>query len=218
MQKLDVAVMKKFDELGDKAKKVSASQQVTDVAAVVDSRLFQEWATGVLSLFQKVFGEKSVHYRNFQAVHDKIINLAYQESFDTCRAIFQAAREEYEKGELCDIRMYLEQGVLDYLAGSTLDYLRRNDKETACILAGVLLENALKLLCARKGIPAGSLEQMTDALYQAGSYQVGTQQRIKDWNCMKEDFVNGYGEKYRAIDVEEMLRGVNRFISRELPA
>jgi len=218
MQKLDAVILKKFDELSEKAKRVNASQQVTDVAAVVDSGLFQEWATGVLSLFQKVFGEKSVHYRNFQAVHAKIINLAYQESFDTCHAIFQAAREEYQQGELCEIRKYLAHGVLDFLAERTFDYLRLNEKETACILAGVLLEQALRLLCSEKGLPAGSMDQMTEGLYRAGTYQVGTQQRIKDWNCMKEDFQRGYGEKYRLIDVEEMLRGVSRFISRELQA
>ena len=218
MQKLDVAIMKKFEELAEKGKKVNTSQQVTDVAAVVDSRKFQDWATASLALLQKVFGEKSPYYRNFQAIHAKIINIAYKESFDNCRAILQSAREEYEGGGVCDIRLFLDHAVLEHLAASTAVFLKRGEKETACILASVLLENALAHLCARRGIPAGPLGQMNDALYQAGAYLVGTQQRIKDWCCMKEDFIQCYGEKYRTADVDDMLRGVKRFIAKELDA
>jgi hypothetical protein len=216
MQKLDSMITKKFEELAEKGKKVNASQQVTDVAAVVDSKKFQDWANSALVLLQKVFGEKSVYYRNFQAIYSKIINIPYKESFDNCRAILQSAREEYEKGGLSEIKLFLDQAVLEYLAESTADFLRRGEKETACILATVLLESALRHLCNKKGIPAESLEQMNDALYRAGVYLVGTQQRIKDWCCMKEDFVRCEGDKYRTADVDEMLRGVKRFIAKEL--
>jgi hypothetical protein len=216
MQKLESMISKKFDELAEKAKKVNASQQVTDVAAVVDSKKFQDWANSALVLLQKVFGEKSVYYRNFQAIYSKIINIPYKESFDNCRAILQSAREEYEGGGLSEIKLFLDHAVLEYLAESTANYLRRGEKETACILASVLLESALQHLSRRKGIPAESMEQMNEALYRAGVYQVGTQQRIKDWCYMKEDFVRGDGEKYRTADVDDMLRGVKRFIAKEL--
>ena len=216
MQKLDTTIMNKFDELAEKGKLVSASQQVTDIASVVDSGKFQEWATASLSLLQRVFGEKSPFYLTFRGIHSKIINIAYQESFDNCRAILQSAREEYQGGGLCDLRLFLDYAVLEYLAASTADFLRRGEKETACILAAVLLENALRHLCARKGVAPGPPEQMNDALYKAGAYLVGTQQRIKDWSCMKEDFIQGYGEKYRAAEVDDMLRGVMRFIGKEL--
>lgn len=216
MLKLDVVIMEKFQELADKAKKVNASQQITDVAAYVDSKKFQEWATLSLALLQRVYGEQSSYYRNFQAIYSKIINITYKESFDNCRAILQAAREEYEGGGLSEIKMYLDHAVLEYLSESTSDFLRRGEKQTACILASVLLENALKQLCKRKELAEGSLEQMNEALYQAGAYLVGTQQRIKDWCYMKEDFINCLGERYSTSEVDEMLRGVKRFIAKEL--
>ena len=216
MLKLDTVITKKFEELADKGKKVNASQQVTDVAAFVDSKKFQDWATAALNLLQKVFGEKSTYYRNFQAIYSKIINIAYQESFDNCRAILQAAREEYESGGLTEIKLYLNHAVLEHLSETTAEYLRRGEKEAACILASVLLEQALQSLCSRKGISAGAVDQMNEALYQAKAYQVGTQQRIKDWCYMKEDFIKCHGDKYRPADVDDMLRGVQRFIAKEL--
>ncbi|HBG04717.1 MAG: hypothetical protein A2075_12355 [Geobacteraceae bacterium GWC2_58_44] len=216
MLKLDTMIVKKFDELAEKAKKVNASQQVTDVAAFVDSKKFQDWATAALSLLQKVFGEKSLYYRNFSAIYSKIINIAYKESFDNCRAILQAAREEYEGGGLSEVKLFLDHAVLEFLAAKTAELLRRGEKEAACIMAYVLLEQALQHLCSRKGIAQGSVELMNDALYQAKAYQVGTQQRIKDWGYMKEDFIQCHGEKYRTADVDDMLRGVQRFIAKEL--
>lgn len=216
MLKLDATIQKKFEELADKAKKVNSSQQVTDVAAFVDSKKFQEWATAALNLLQKVFGEKSLYYLNFQAIYSKIINIAYKESFDNCRAIFQAAREEYESGGLSEIKLFLDHAVLEHLAASTGEYLRRGEKETACILAFVLLERAMRHLCQRKGIPEGSVEEMNEALYQAKAYLVGTQQRVKDWCYMKQDFVQGKGDKYKTAEVDDMLRGVQRLIAKEL--
>jgi hypothetical protein len=216
MQKLDATILKKFDELADKAKKVNTSQQVTDIAVIVDSKKFQDWATGSLALLQKVFGEKSAYYTNFQTIYSKIINIPYKESFDKCRAILQSAREEFEGASLSEIRRFLDHAVLEHLAKSTTEYLRRGDKQTACILAVVLLENALQYLCTRRGVAQGSLEEMNEALYKAGAYQVGTQQRIKDWGYMKEDFIKCEGEKYRVAEVDDMLRGVQRFIAKEL--
>ena len=216
MLKLDSMIVRKFDELAEKAKKVNASQQVTDVAAFVDSKKFQDWATSALSLLQKVFGEKSIYYRNFQAIYSKIINIAYKESFDNCRSVLQAAREEYEGGGLSEIKLFLDHAVLEYLATRTSELLRRGEKEAACILASVLLEQALKYLCGKNAINEESLHGMNDALYQSKKYQVGTHQRIKDWCYMKEDFIKCQGDRYRTAEVDEMLRGIQRFITKEL--
>lgn len=216
MLKLDSMIVRKFDELADKAKKVNSSQLITDIAATVDSKKFQEWATAASSLLQQVFGENSSYYRNFQAVHSKILNIVYKENFDNCRAILQSARDEYEAGGFTEVKLFLDHAVLEYLAEKTAEFLRRGEKETACIMASVLLESALQHLCNRKGLPDGTVEQMNEALYQAKAYQVGTHQRIKDWCYMKEDFITGHGDKYKTAEVDEMLRGVQRFIAKEL--
>lgn len=216
MLKLDYTITRKFDELAEKGKKVNSTQQINDIAAIVDSKLFQEWATSALSLLQQVFGEESAYYRSFQGIYAKIINIAYKENFDNCRAIVQSARDEYEGGGLTEVRLFLDQAVLEYLGGRTSEFLRRGDKITACILASVLLEQALMLICVSRSTPIGSIEQMNEALYAAKAYQVGTYQRIKDWCYMKDDFANGQGDRYGMADVEEMLRAVQKFIAKEM--
>jgi hypothetical protein len=216
MLKLDSMIERKFDELAEKAKKVRSSQQISDIAAIVDSQHFQDWATSALDLLEKVFGEESIYYRNFNAIYSKIINIVYKETFDNCRAILLSAREEYEKGGLTEIRIFLDHAVLDFLASRTSDYLKRSEKEVACLLAYVLLEHAMRHLCGLKGVKQGSVEEMNEALYKAKAYQVGIQQRIKDWCYMKEDFVQCQGDKYQVADLDDMLRGVQKFIAKEL--
>jgi hypothetical protein len=144
------------------------------------------------------------------------MNIVYKETFDNCRAVLQSAREEYEKGGLSEIKVFLDHAVVQFLAGKTSEFLRRGEKETACILASVLLQHALQYLCRRKGIAEGAVEEMNEALYQAKAYQVGTYQRIKDWWYMKEDFISGHGDKYGMGDIDGMLRGVQKFIAKEL--
>ena len=216
MLKLDYTITRKFEELAEKAKKVSSSQLINDIAATVDSKLFQDWANSALSLLQQIFGEESAYHRNFQSIYAKIINITYKESFDNCRAIVQSAREEYERGGLTEIGLFLDHAVLEYLGGRTSDFLKRGDNHTACILASVLLEQALMLICGNNGIATGSTEEMNEALYRAKAYQVGTYQRVKDWCYMKADYICGQGERYRTADVDEMLRGVQRFIAKEI--
>lgn len=181
MLKLDHTVTRKFDELAEKAKKVSSSQLINDIAATVDSKLFQDWANSALSLLQQIFGEESTYYRNVQSIYSKIINITYKKSFDNCRAVVQSARTEYEQSGLTDIRLFLDHAALEYLGGRTSELLKRCDKHTACILASVLLEQTLMLICSNKGMPTGSTEEMNEALYQAKAHQVGTYQRVKDW-------------------------------------
>ncbi|UFS71702.1 hypothetical protein LPW11_05785 [Geomonas sp. RF6] len=216
MKQLDAMVLGRFDELAEKGNAVRATLQVTDIAASVDCKKFQEWATSSLNLLQRVFGENSVHYRNFFGIYSKIINIAYQESFDNCRAIMQAAREDYEAGYKFELQGFLGYAVLEYLSKRSREFMRRGEKETACVLAGVLLESALKELCARNRLPEQSVAQMNETLHRKGIYQVGMRQRITDWCCIWDDMLRCYGDKYRMIDIEEMLRGVERFIDREL--
>ena len=216
MLKLDYTISRKFDELAEKGKKVNSSQQINDIAAIVDAKLFQDWANSALSLLQHVFGEQSAYYRNFQAIYTKIINITYKENFDSCRAIVQSAREEYERGGITEIGLFLDHAVLEHLAGRTTEYLRRGDLATACILASVLLEQALLLICEGKSVPSGSVAEMNEALYREKAYQVGTYQRVKDWCYMKDDFVSGQGARYRTADVDEMLRAVHKFIAKEI--
>lgn len=214
--KLDRMVVKRFEDLAAKAKEVDATVLINDTSAVVDSNKFQEWATEAMNLLQRVFGEESVHYHNFDAIYSKIINIAYLESFSTCKGILKAAQEDYEGGNTFELHDHLHEAVLKYVSNQASELLRSGQKEAACILSVVALESALKELCERAGIPRGSHEEMNKGLYKAGVYTIGTQQRVSDWGCIRDDVLRGLSDQYSISDVDVMLKGIERFMAKHL--
>ena len=214
--KLDRMVIKRFEELAAKAKEVDATVLINDTSAVVDSKKFQEWATEAMNLLQRVFGGDSVHYQNFDAIYSKIINIAYLESFNTCKGILKAAQEDYEGGNTFELHDHLHEAVLKYVSNEALELLRTGQKEAACILSVVALESALKELCDRAGLPVGGHDEMNKGLYKAGVYSIGTQQRVSDWGCIRDDILRGLSDQYSVSDVDVMLRGIERFVARHL--
>lgn len=64
--KLDQVVLKRFEELAEKAEKVDESKRYqTARTEVVSSELFYEWSTSVLSLLERVFGKAGQNERRF---------------------------------------------------------------------------------------------------------------------------------------------------------
>lgn len=214
--KLDRMVIKRFEDLAAKAKEVEATVLINDTSAVVDSNKFQEWATEAMNLLQRVFGAESVHYHNFDAIYSKIINIAYLESFNTCKGILKAAQEDYAGGNTFELHDHLHEAVLKYISGQASELLQSGQKEAACILSVVALESTLKELCERANVPVGSHEEMNKALYKAGAYTIGTQQRVSDWGCIRDDVLRGLTDQYSISDVDVMLKGIERFMVKHL--
>lgn len=213
---LDQMVLKRFDELEARAKEVDRTVQVTDIAAAVDSRKFQEWATAALNLLQRVCGEKSVHFRNFSAIHSKIISIAYKETFDNCRAIVRAARDDYENGYLFELRGMLGEEIIYFLLERAFEFQERGNKDAACILAGVALENSLKHLCKRKGILRGKCEQMNTDLCRGGGYDARVKEEIAGWLALQQHALGGEWDRYGEGSVGGMLDGLERFIKEQV--
>src|SRR4051812_40898451 len=102
---------------------------------------FKKWAISSLSLLQRVFGEQSVHYREFHALFAKFDSGDY--FFEHCRGIFQAAKEDYEGGYLFNVRGLVKAEVFDDTLEQASELLRAGYKDPACVVAGATLETAL---------------------------------------------------------------------------
>lgn len=214
--KLDKVVVKRFDELMAKAKAVEATTMVTDVSATVDSAKYHEWASAAQSLLERVFGEKSAYCRNFQAINSKIIYIAYMEPFENCRGIFKAAKEAYEGGELSELQLLVAAEVFAAFSEQAKQQLKEGCKEAACIVAGVALQTALQHLCARERIHDGKLDIMNADLCKTGIYDVHMQKQITAWGALRNKALQGDWTAYSASDVEEMIKGIDRFIEEHM--
>jgi hypothetical protein len=209
---MDKLIRQRFSELAEKVEMVVSDDGINF------GNLYA-WTTSVLNLLQRVFGENGVHYRNFsqqcKGFEDEEVNNWVQ--FEICKGIFQSAKEDYEGGYLFTVRALITAGILtdDILAQAT-ELLSAGYKDPACVLGGVALETALKELCIRNSIPRAKLDRMNVELCKMGIYNMGMQKQITAWAERRNNAAHGNWNTYTEVDVEELIRGVTRFVAEYL--
>ncbi len=207
--KLDKVVTQRFKELEDKAAKILPTSNDE-----YESKLFHEWATNVLSLLLRVFGENSPQYRNFYE-HYKASSSWYF-YFENCRGIFLAAKEDYESGYLFTVRGLIKSEDSTDILEQASQLIAGGFKDPACVLAGVALEIALKELCLRNKIVQGKIEAMNVELCKLSVFNTGMQKQITAWAHWRNKAAHGQWNEYKETDVEDMIRGVTRFVAEYL--
>jgi len=205
----DKLVVQRFTELEDKAAKILPTPELE-----YNPKLFHEWATNVLSLLHRVFGENSPQYQNFSE-HYKASTYWYS-SFEICRGIFLAAKEDYESGYLFTIRGLIKSEDSTDILEQAFLLIQAGFKDPACVLAGVALEITLKELCLRNNITQGKLETMNVELCKQSIFNTGMQKQITAWAHWRNKAAHGEWGEYKETDVEDMIRGVTRFVAEYL--
>ena len=215
--KADKLIVQRFDQLEQRTEALLVNKKL-DLQADDGTRYynvnyaeFRGWATNALNLLGRVFGEDSVHYKTlFEAVRNCD---GSEEPFITCKALFHAAREDYEGGYLFNVRGLVQAEVSSEVLDQATELLRAGYKDPACVVAGVALETTLKELSTRSGIGHGKLDRMNADLCKAGVYNMGMQKQITAWAERRNRAAHGDWAAYNEADVEDMIRGVTRLIA-----
>ena len=113
-----------------------------------------------MNILQRVFGENSIHYRHFDEVFRRDRESEWASTLDECKAILQAAAEDYKGGYLFNTRGLIQAEVFDSVLEQATELLDLGYKDPACVVAGVAIETTLKELCTRNGIPHNKLDKM----------------------------------------------------------
>lgn len=182
----------------------------------VETPIFKAWATNVLNILQRVFGEDSIHYRHFEEEYCRDENSEWSSTLESCNAILIAAREDYVGGFLFTTRGLIQAEVFDSFLEQANELLSSGYKDPACVVAGVAIEITLKELCTRNGIAHSKLDKMNADLCKAGIYNMGMQKQITAWAERRNSAAHGDWNAYMADDVAEMIRGANRLIAEYL--
>lgn len=209
--KADKLISQRFSELTKKAADVASTREGQGSLSSVNDEKFHEWATGVLSLLQTVFGESRPHYQNFLKIYNSFNG--YFLTFENCRGVFQAAKEDYESGYLFSVRGLIKaEDSTDILEQAT-EILGAGYKDPACVLGGVALEIVLNELCMRNSIPHAKLDTMNVELCKKSVYNMGMQKQVTAWAHWRNKAAHGEWNEYKDTDVEDMIKGVTRFIA-----
>lgn len=194
--KTNPLVSQRFQELGGKADAIGSAMTLDFVGADSGRRYyninaadFSGWATSVLNLLQRVFGEDSIHFQHFS--RDAALVGDSEFNFRGVVAIFKAAREDYHGGYLFNLQSLVKAEVFDDMLEQASALLSAGYKDPACVVTGVALETTLKDLCSGNGIAHAKLDKMNVGLAKKGIYNKGMQKQITAWADRRNSAAHG---------------------------
>jgi hypothetical protein len=218
---LNKVFKQRFDELEAQAMQVEASKRMDysemfGSGEYIDSDLFLNWKVKVRNLLSKVCGEESQHFHQFEKNEDGIAYTTNYTTFKSLKAIFLAAKEDFEGGYLSSVRTLVQAEVFDSELEQAKELLTSGYSTAAAVIAGVVLETALRELCDKEGISHGKLDKMNADLTKAGVYNKLVQKQITALADIRNSAAHGKPNEFTELDVVNMIRDVNQFLANHL--
>lgn len=212
---------KRFEELDVQATEVAkTTAQSRDlnggIDRNVDEAMFLSWRVKVRSLLRTSCGSESDHYATFLEAENYQSWSGNQLVFRQCKAVFDAAREDFEGGYLTSVRSLVQAEVFDTELEQAKELLSAGYFPAAAVIAGVVLETTLRQLCTNHGIPFGKLDKMNADLAKAGQYNTLVQKRITALAAIRNSAAHGDTMAFNDADVKTMIEEIERLVSQWL--
>jgi hypothetical protein len=218
-----VKVLKvRFAELADQLDKLGATRQakhseMSGNYEVVDDELLLNWCVKAKNLISSACGRDSEHYTAFLEAEKPTPWGDSYGAFKRIKAVFAAAREDFEGGYLGKVRNLIQAEIADSELDQARELLRSGYTAASAVVAGVVLETTLRSLCERHEIAVGKLDQMNADLVKVGQYNVLVQKRITALAAVRNSAAHGNSSEFQVADVESMIDEVERFTQESLP-
>jgi hypothetical protein len=221
--------LKRFDELEAEALAILANPEVRTVKSdglwsmedthynITDSGRFHQWQSMWATLVGQIL--PPTHPKSGD-IRQMVSYSASESLLEEMLAILRAAKSDYVGGFFEDLLLLIHTEVAgDYMAQAEL-LLAEGYYVPAAVLAGAVLEDALRKLCDGKDIgtmkPSGerrSINPMNDDLAQAKVYNPAKAHEIRAWADIRNDCAHGDGGKVKPEDVGRMIQGVRAFVA-----
>jgi hypothetical protein len=203
-------ITKRFAELQQGAEMVGIRSN--QLGSFVHSETWQQWATSVLNLFQRAFGEDSVHFRNFSKIYNAFHG--YASEFERARGVFRAARSDYLGGYTFTLETAISGEIFGDFVALAKQALRDGYKDVAAVLSCAALEDALKRYAARQGLAVGDkvMQEVISAL-KASQLVGGAQKTLLDTMPKIRDYaMHANWSKIQPEDVNSVIGFVEQFL------
>lgn len=217
--KLDQRILTRFEELigmGEHVLGTRASRSSGGVLYLgddsVDYELSHQWGTSSLNLIATVFGKESDHYHQFNVLFPSFHDFS---PIKKAMGVLKSAKDEYEHGFLLNAKALLEAEVFDDFLEQAQNHLDSGYHDTAAILAGSTLEDALRKLCSRYKVPLNDrpkIDAMNADLAKKGVYNSLTQKMITYLADIRNKAAHGKRNEFSKEDVQQMIKQVRIFL------
>ncbi|QWR76045.1 DUF4145 domain-containing protein [Candidatus Magnetomonas plexicatena] len=227
---------KRFDELIEEGNKLLSNVQIIEYKndhlnygkqipiVGLNKSEFIEWRTDCHIFLTQLFPEGHVHKEyadNFRRLSNEV------SSVERCVAIIKSLKYNLEQGYLSDLSSQIEAEIAaDYMTHAERlieeGAGRKYNHVPAAVLAGAVLEKALREICI-KNYPSISvfksngdfktLDPLITDLKKAELYNELKAKQLREYADIRNHAAHGRFEEFTVEDVKGMIEGVNRFLS-----
>ena len=205
---------RRFEELSEEYKAVEKTKGLSgsEGELVVDLAVLSKWVVKVEHLLSELCGESSQHFQHFRNSLGPSLGVNAWVRLSVLKAVFEAAKEDYENGYLSSMRSLIQAEVFSTELEQASELLAKGYKAPAAVIAGTVLETALRELCDRNSIFVGKLEKMNADLSKAGAYNLLRQKQITAIAEIRNKAAHGKPSEFTDDDVNSMIGDVERFL------
>lgn len=188
-----------------------------------DGKNFRRWPaadeyfrfrTQAMNLVRRVCGNDSDHYQQLKRLAEEERSGAHSRYIVHCLGVVQAAKLDFDTGLLFDLRALIVADVLGDFVEQAEQLLVASYYVPAASLAGAVLEDTLRKLCDKHGIPVPAstkIDRLNADLAKSNVYDKLIQKRITALADIRNNADHGHFDKFRKEDVEDMIRWIRRF-------
>lgn len=207
---------RRFEELTQQLAAIAAAKRIElgglGSGEWVDGDALLGWTVKARSLISNACGAGSEHYVSFvEAEKPRPYGTNYG-ILKSARAVFLAAREDYEGGYLASIRTLVHAEVFDDELEQAAALLNSGYVSAAAVVAGTVLETSLRHLCQARSLPIGNLNALNAALAKDGCYHLLVQKRITALADIRNNAAHGHSDRFSEADVRDMIAKVSDFL------
>ncbi|WP_440095934.1 HEPN domain-containing protein [Acinetobacter baumannii] len=175
---------------------------------------YVEWKIKIKHLLKLICGNNSIHY-------DAFLNAERYQFYDTNAVVLnrllpviKATYDDLKNGFLITFKQIVQAEVFDSELEQAKSLLESGYKNAAAVIAGVVLETAIKELCLNNGIDIERkrLTQLNDDLAKASVYNKLQQKQITALADIRNNAAHGNYDEFTKEDVERMINDIERFL------
>lgn len=215
------SVLKRTDELlslGQAVRKTVRTSTST-FGEYVDAGMFSQFRTASLSFLKNIFGPDHPYFKEF----DKLEN-PYPSVTSMGIGILNAAKNELQGGWLFTVKGIVSAEIFSDFLEMASYLLSEGYKDPAAVMVGSVLEEHLRQLCAKNGIPIEitkdgkavpkKADSLNSELASAGVYNKLDQKNVTAWLDLRNKAAHGKYDEYTKEQVVLMNQAVTDFMTR----
>jgi hypothetical protein len=178
----------------------------------IDNESFIGWKVKVRNLLAQACGAESIHLKQFVEYELPQMYRTPWREFQDLKAVFLAAKEDYEGGYLNSIRNIVAAEVFSIELDQATELLKSNYITAAAVVAGVVIETTLRQMCIDNGIVPASLNKMNEDLSKASVYNSLVQKQVLALAAVRNSAAHGKTSEFTNQDVKNMISQVENFV------